>query len=347
MGLGRVRWVMWLVFALGISARAAQAEPAADAADADEAQAERSKHDARRAFRLGAALARQGQWTEALAAFERSEQLHPHATTAYNIAFAERALGRFTRARRAFRQALDRNGAAAQPELSERVAKRAMGYLKEVERRIVAVRVQSREPDLRVLVDGRPLETERSGADPVLVAGTRAVGPGERLGAARFVLMADPGNRVIELRRGDRTRVLHVGFDSARPEALVLEIAEPLPGARAPEPTDPTWTILAFGIGAAGFAVGGVAGVAALNEKASLNDHCDENNRCPPQYQGDLDSLNRNAAISTMGFGIGIAGAVTGAVLLLSGGRAREPTPAARGIRPWLAASGVGLEGTY
>src|SRR5947207_8021484 len=53
---------------------------------------------ARDAFRQGSALARQGQWPEALTAFRRSAALKGHPITTYDIAYCERALGRYARA---------------------------------------------------------------------------------------------------------------------------------------------------------------------------------------------------------------------------------------------------------
>ena len=45
------------------------------------------------AFREGTLLARQARWVDALDAFERSDALHAHAITTYNIGYCERLLG--------------------------------------------------------------------------------------------------------------------------------------------------------------------------------------------------------------------------------------------------------------
>ena len=69
-------------------------------AGAERPAAERSEDPnverAREAFRLGSTLARQGQWQDALSAYERSAELRPHAVTTYNIGYVERALGHLT-----------------------------------------------------------------------------------------------------------------------------------------------------------------------------------------------------------------------------------------------------------
>ena len=79
------------------------------AAQAQEAQrpdapfdGERQIATARQAFRRGAALAAEGRWRDALAAFEESASLRSHAKTTYNLGYCERAIGRPTRALRFF-----------------------------------------------------------------------------------------------------------------------------------------------------------------------------------------------------------------------------------------------------
>jgi tetratricopeptide (TPR) repeat protein len=132
--------------------------------------------DARDAYRLGVSLIKQGQWNDALAAFERSFRLKPDAVTAFNIGYCERALGRLTRARASFRRAL------AAPELPPDKAAEARGYVAEVESRLSRVVLTLSPAGASVAVDGRPLEVSHDGGDPrapaaELVAGTREPGP--------------------------------------------------------------------------------------------------------------------------------------------------------------------------
>jgi hypothetical protein len=89
--------------------------PAARAAAGDGAPSRANDPNvaqARDAFLLGADLAKGAQWAEALAAFERSASLHPHALTTYDIGVCERALGHYTRARDRFAAALVETGVA-------------------------------------------------------------------------------------------------------------------------------------------------------------------------------------------------------------------------------------------
>src|SRR5512143_2083153 len=73
---------------------------------------------ARTEFVRGTDFVNHAQWAEALAAFERSAKLKPHAVATYNIAACERALGHYTRARQALRDALAQNDAAQRTQLA-------------------------------------------------------------------------------------------------------------------------------------------------------------------------------------------------------------------------------------
>ena len=61
---------------------------------------------ARELYTQGIALVNAAQWGEALAKFEESSSLRSHPVTTYNVAVCERALGRYTRARITFANAL-------------------------------------------------------------------------------------------------------------------------------------------------------------------------------------------------------------------------------------------------
>src|SRR5262245_10995171 len=123
---------------------------------------------AREAFTLGTALAAQGQWVDALAAFERSSRLRPHPVTTYNLGYCERGLGHFTRARKFFDQALADHAAGRGGKLTEDLLREAQSYLAETDRRLVRAAVTLTPADATVSVDGRPLEVvERAKGRPL------------------------------------------------------------------------------------------------------------------------------------------------------------------------------------
>src|SRR5262245_22360993 len=75
--------------------------------------------EARLLFNRGTALAKQGAWTDALEQFQHSERRRPHAVTTYDIAYCERALGRYTPAAKTFARAIAEHEARGSRELSD------------------------------------------------------------------------------------------------------------------------------------------------------------------------------------------------------------------------------------
>ena len=155
--------------------------------------------EARKQFFVGNDLAKASQWAQALAAFERSALLRPHALTTFNMAVCERALGRLTRARLLFSQTIT----VAEREPAEFPASRleeARGYVSTMEAELVRLEVRLAPADAAVLVDGRALVVEnRSGETPLATAGLGAPGVLERAPAGTFVLVADPGTHFLRI----------------------------------------------------------------------------------------------------------------------------------------------------
>jgi PEGA domain len=186
--------------------------------------------EARKLFVDGTDLVRRAQWSEALAAFEQSARLRPHAITTYNIGACERALGRYTRARATFARSLDENGRVGQlpPSLSEE----ARAFVAEIDGLLAHADVSVDPPEAAVIVDGRPLAivppdaTRAPGARPIAVAGTLAPGLGAPAPAPRFELLLDPGAHVFTLsHKGFGDVVVNRGFAPGAHTRLELALA--------------------------------------------------------------------------------------------------------------------------
>jgi hypothetical protein len=86
------------------------------------------------------------------------------------------------------------------------------------------------------------------------------------------------------------------------------------------------------GLGAAGLLVGSITGALVLGEKGTIEDNCVDT-RCNATGKKAADRAQSLGLASTIGFGVGIAGLATAAVLLLteptgrSGSSARSFTP--------------------
>jgi hypothetical protein len=351
----------WLVGALLVlpPARAA----AQDGSRSDSAQATDSLVQARETFLQGAALARQGQWRDALGMFERSAALHAHPVTTYNVAFCERALGHLARARERFAGALSAHEAGS-GTLPEELVRSAKVYLTEADQRLARVRVTVRPDDVAISVDRRPLAPSAAGGDPaVLVAGTREIGPPERPPSTTFVLLADPGPHVFLLTRaGVADRVVEYSFDEGAATDLTLEARPPEPNATAPNRTRSaaapkregdgarSWTTpgyIVVAAGAASLTAAGLFGVVFAVNKSDLDDACIRDT-CPSDRKDQIALTNGAGTGALIALGIGAASMATGIFLLAKG---RDPRPSASGARratvAHLALGGGGVHGSF
>ena len=188
--------------ASGSAANAAAGNAAADpAAGGEEPRVTR----ARALFVEGTELAAKMRWGEALAKFETSARLHAHPGTTYNIGVCERALGRFTRARKAFRAAL-----ADGERLPPAMRGDAKVFVRELNRVLARVTVTLSPKSASLSVDGRPLERAAKSKHglPVATAGTRPAGRAARAPAAKFIIVADPGHHVLLISRAGYADVI-------------------------------------------------------------------------------------------------------------------------------------------
>jgi hypothetical protein len=190
-------------------------------------------NQARALFNDGTDRARHGEWAQALAAFERSEALHPHPVTAYNIGYCERALGRAMRARKMLGKALADNVAHGRLELPEELATAAKTYLGELQQQVARSLISISPEGASVVVDGRPLERAMAdGPRPVLWAGTREPGPGEPAMASTFELELDAGDHVFVVSKpGYVDQVTIRTFEPGHEVTVVLQLSPQAPVA--------------------------------------------------------------------------------------------------------------------
>jgi hypothetical protein len=159
--------------------------------------------DARAEFIRGTKLAEEAQWSDALNAFEKSAALKSHPLTTYNIGACERALGRYTRARKFLATAMADNQAAGQTAIKPAVVAEGKALLAEIETKLAKLDVRIVPGDAKISVDGRPLELvgTATGSSRIAVAGTRPPGAPESSLESPFRLEIDPGTHIFTLSR--------------------------------------------------------------------------------------------------------------------------------------------------
>lgn len=306
---------------------------------------------ARTAFEEGIQFGKQARWAEALVAFQRSQNLRPHAVTLYNVGFCELSLGRYTRAKSAFLAAF-RDAA----NLPEDLRKSAEQYLSDAERSLAEVELSVTPPDSQVRIDGAPLEAIPG--TEVMLAHTLSTGPGEPVPKGRVRVQLDPGEHVIELDAGRGYGAVRRSFAAGARASMLLTAPAPRAksdgaepqrkGTAAPSLEAPSRVpaFIAFGVGAAGFLTGGVAGALALDKRGKLDSQC-PNGKCPPgEASSNLDAANTAATVATVGFGVGLAGAAVGAYLWFD---ASPPRARVTGlvVEPSIGLGTAGLRGRF
>ena len=208
---------------------------------------------------------------------------------------------------------------------------------------------------------------------PNAPAGTTVTRNGETLGGAALglALPVDPGTYELVTRApGLVDRPTSVTLELGDAKRVELELGAPAPNATlpietpalapaavvpverqppAPPPAEPsngsgrrTAAYVAGGVGIAGVALGTVTGILVLGKKQTVSDNC-PNDVCNDEGYAAVKSGKDLALVSTVGFGVGIAGLVLGGVLLLTGSDAQAP----QSTRTWqpLLTAGAGTYG--
>jgi hypothetical protein len=221
-----------IVVLTSAAVHAADDESSVDESSADEAPVEQPSEDveasnrAREAFVEGTALAREAQWSQALAAFERARAIKPHAVTTYNIGTCHRAIGAYAQAYLTFERALAEHAAPDGGALPEALVSQSEAFLVEIEALLVTVDLEVVPTGAILAVDGRPLH----GASEVHWAGVRPPGAGEPVVEPRLRIRLDPGAHVFTFSRaGFETAVVNQSFPPGVRRALRIEL-DTLPG---------------------------------------------------------------------------------------------------------------------
>jgi hypothetical protein len=318
--------------------------------------------EAREAFRLGSALAKQGQWLDALSAFQRSARLRAHPITTYNIAYCERALGHYARAYEGFTASLVPVTSPTAPRLTADLEAQARSFVAETEQRLARVRITLARPNVSIRVDGhtlQPLSTNHA----VLIVSSGEETPAPL--AATFDLWLDPGSHIfVASSPGAADAVENHAFPAGASAALRLPSAAggpaasagPASGGAPPDSVgqgkkwNPTWSIVAYSVGAAGLITSGVFLGLTLKDKSTLASRC-PNKICPTSDpQDDLRAeATRFADVTGVALAVGGVGVLAGAYLFVTKTPSRSPVTKERVARfqPWVGLGSAGVSGSF
>lgn len=178
---------------------------------AEPALADEAKDEARAAFVLGASLVRETKWSEALAAFEKSFALVPHPVTLFNVAACERALGKYTQARRTLLRVRELDSGEV---LANEVRADVDAFLVEIAAVVVTVDVHLEPANAVMMMDGRTI-AEDAGRAP---------------GASDFRLEIDPGAHVFVIQRSGYADIVQREQFAPGEKTKLDLVLEELPG---------------------------------------------------------------------------------------------------------------------
>ena len=312
--------------AAGLAACLLLARPV-DAADQDSQTADAL-------FEQGKALLDADRVNEACERLQDSMRLDPAIGTLGLLAWCHERQGKTATAWREYLQVADM---AAQAKASDREkVARKKAY------------------DLQTVISTLRIEVEVAVPGLEVFLGSRAMEP-EGWGKA---MPLDPGAVTVSARAPGhipwRTTV-EIGSDSSSVVVRVpaLERSKPVAAYQAPKPAvrqEPESRsvappLIAYAVGATGLVVGTLYGLRTIAKNNESESHCDAQNQCDPEGGALRDEARRAGTVSTIGFGVGIAGAVVGTWLVLStpdNGRKSAKT-ARTAVAPVVAPGNLGL----
>lgn len=298
----------------------------------------------------GYAALKQKDYQTAEDRFHRADELVHAPTLVVDHARALVGLGRLGEAYVAYRSVLDEPLPAKVPDVWRRAVKDAQKELQALEPRVAFLTINVRgasEPE--VTIDGHPL--------PATLLGQRhAETPGEREVVVRAHGFVDKQAKVVLKEGNDASLDLEL-LPEPKPEPVVV-LPPPAPTPRAEPELPPersrTLAYASFGVAGVGLATGAVAGILWLNARSDIKAACGGLS-CEAASDNEGDRLRSDkrrhdtfGTLSGVGFAVGVAGAATGAALLIF-----EPNPEVRAqtaavrITPYCGPASLGLRGTF
>jgi hypothetical protein len=270
--------------------------------------------------------------------FRHADALVHAPTIGVDLARALVGLGRYVEAYERYELVIREGVPKSAPVSWKQAVEDAQREVADLEPRLGWIVIHVMGPlDPQVTIDGEDVPEGSIGVRRAADPGKRTV----RASAPGF----DPATQVVAIKEGQEQVVtLVLKHSPAAPHAVT---PPPQPVEAAPPPHHvsrvPAW--IAFGVGGAGLVVGSVTGIMALNLHSELSPKC-PGNSCPPDLQSDVNRYHTLGTISGIGFGVAVAGAATGAVLLVTGA-ANEHASKRAVLWPVVGLGEIGMAGRF
>ncbi len=209
----------FLIVLLAVSSATAAPPPEPPAATEAASPPDPATERGRQAFLKGVKLSKDTQWGDALVAFEEAAAARDAPIVQFNIAYCQRALGRYVAARETTRKVLADPTGLAPLQIED-----AKAYLAEFEQVIVEARVTLDPPAALLTVDGRPLLPSKDKSD-TFYASIAPPGEGGSPGKSEFTVMLDPGAHMFRaVRPGHQDAMVQKSYRAGEKPRLDLHL---------------------------------------------------------------------------------------------------------------------------
>jgi hypothetical protein len=291
----------------------------------------------------GVKLADAGNCQDAIDRLARAEKLFHAPTTLGRLGECQVQVGKIVEGTENLNKVVRETLAPGAPAAFKQAQERAARVLAEAKPKIARLKIAVAEPSeapYSVKVDGEPIPLASLNTNRPMDPGEHtieAAAPGYKTTRAK-VTLPEGGSDSVALR-------LEADEAASKPEpAATGPVAPPPPKEVAPEEDRPMISsrlpaYVAFGVGAAGVAVGSIFGLMALGKKGDLEDACSPVRVCPPSERERIDDGKTFGTVSTVGFVIGGAALVAGAALFFM---TQPPRKTARTAPVFFGADRVG-----
>jgi hypothetical protein len=317
---------------------------AATAARADSASVARAQG----LFDEAIALMAAGKSAEACPKLEESDRLDPGMGTEYRLAECYESAGKITSAWTVFRAVADAAQREGKGERAAVAIRRAADLAPRLPMVLVEVRDASSPPGLQVLRDGKSIPAAELNHKFPVDPGEHLISakaPG-RIGWARSISAPERTTTVVII------PALGDGSSPSSPVSMLTAEPTPLPPPATEGLSTPRIAALAAGgVGVAGLVVGTVFGLHAGSQWRAAQKTCADpvkGESCSADGVQLGKDAGGSATLSTLGFVIGGAGLLTGAILWLRFAPPRAPVSSVA-ITPALGPGigGARLQGTF
>jgi hypothetical protein len=295
----------------------------------------REKADAE--FAAGKKLLDDGQTAAACARFAKSQDLDPKLGRLLNLAFCHEQEGKIASSWNEYNAAAAMAAQKAQPDRVDFAREHATAVAK----RLSFLHLDVPAGVDVVQVDDAGVPRDRWAMPMPLDPGPHKVqltGANKKPATAAVQVSSEPGVQDLLL-----PPLADEHTETLSQVAAPSTIATPASDADGTSHASRLPAYVVGGVAIVGLGVGAIAGLQAMSKKSEADSQCPAK-QCDPAGRAIISDAQTAATVSTVGFGVGIAGAVATVWLYVHESSARPQT--AR-LTPVIGPASLGLEGTW